>query len=45
MNIENKSTTWKEYKKTANISPEQQIEIKFEKDIIRDTIKSRKTKK
>ena len=33
---------WKEFEKTLNISPEQEIEIQLEMDIIKATIEARK---
>ena len=40
-----KFKTWKEVRKTLNITPEQEEEIRIESEIIKATIKARKNKK
>ena len=40
-----KFKTWKEVRKTLNITPEQEEEIRIEREIIKATIEARKNKK
>ena len=40
--IKEKFTTWDEFEKTLNITPEQELEIQLEMDIINATIEARK---
>ena len=42
MNMQEKFTTWDEFEKTLNITPEQELEIQLEMDIINATIEARK---
>ena len=43
--MSNKFTTWDEFEKELNISPEQEQEIRLEMDIIEATIQARKNSK
>lgn len=43
--MEKKFTNWKDFESELNISPEQEIEIKLEMDIIKATIEARKKNK
>lgn len=45
MNMKEKFTTWDEFEKTLNITPEQELEIQLEMDIINATIEARKKNK
>lgn len=38
-------TTWKEFEKELNLTPEQEVEIQFEMDLIRAIIEARENKK
>lgn len=38
-------TTWEEFEKELNITPEQEVEIQFEMDLIRAIIEARENKK
>lgn len=40
--MQEKFTTWDEFEKTLNITPEQELEIQLEMDIINATIEARK---
>lgn len=40
--MKEKFTTWDEFEKTLNITPEQELEIQLEMDIINATIEARK---
>ena len=40
--MQEKCTTWDEFEKTLNITPEQELEIQLEMDIINATIEARK---
>lgn len=40
-----KNLTWKEFRKQLNITPEEEAQIKLEKDIIEATINARKESK
>lgn len=42
MNMKERFTTWDEFEKTLNITPEQELEIQLEMDIINATIEARK---
>ena len=42
MNMQEKFTTWDQFEKTLNITPEQELEIQLEMDIINATIEARK---
>lgn len=43
--MKEKFTTWDEFEKTLNITPEQELEIQLEMDIINATIEARKKNK
>lgn len=45
MNMKENFTTWDEFEKTLNITPEQELEIQLEMDIINATIEARKKNK
>ncbi len=43
--MKEKFTTWDQFEKTLNITPEQELEIQLEMDIINATIEARKKNK